>query len=127
MATSKTTAPTMGRARNLPNASHRDRAPQASPDKPETWPVIWRVTAPACSSYGADWVFLETDDEDNARKEYANLRRTGYPVRLERMQCGPLPNGAMQALAKLRASNQQNPGETAPEVMGFWTRPEARS
>ena len=97
-----------------------------NPRDPSTWPVVWRVVAPACSTDGDDWVFAEFDDEKEARKSYGQLRRTHYPVRLERVQCGPLPAGATDALARLLRSNA-GAGEALGEISGFWTRPEARS
>jgi hypothetical protein len=86
----------------------------------DKWPVLWRVTAPACGSYDHDMVFLETEDEREARKRHALLRRGGWPVRLERLQCGPLPAKAGVPLKELRAANAQNPGTAMRKVPAYW-------
>lgn len=87
---------------------------------PDTWPIVWRVVAPAAGGYNHDLTFIETDDEREARKRFAGLRRAGYPVRLERVSCGPLPAGAEANLAALRAHSPQNVGDQAREVLGYW-------
>jgi hypothetical protein len=56
----------------------------AHPDRPETWPVIWRVVAPGAGSYDQDMVVCETADEAQARGVYRDRRSGGYTVRLER-------------------------------------------
>jgi len=89
---------------------------------PQTWPVIWRVVAPRAGSYNHDMVFIETEDEREARQQFHALRRTGYPVRVERVECGPLPAGSKANLVALRAANQQNAGEGMPKVAGYWEK-----
>jgi hypothetical protein len=95
-----------------------DNAPR--PNSPDTWPVIWRVVAPGAGSYDHDWVMCETDDEAEARRIYIERRRGGFPVRLERVSCGPLPKGFTSKLAKLRASKPQNPGTRLRPVLAGW-------
>lgn len=92
---------------------------------PEAWPTIWRVVAPRAGSYNHDMVFLETEDEREARRQLHALRRAGYPVRFERVECGPLPAGAKADLVALRAANPQNAGEGFPKVAGYWEHPGA--
>lgn len=58
---------------------------------PESWPIVWRVVFPACGNNGRDMVMLESPDAAEARSRYLGTRRGGYPVRLERVSCGPLP------------------------------------
>lgn len=96
-------------ARAIHNADH------------ESWPVIWRVVAPGAGSYNHDMVFLETDREREARSFLTELRAGGYAVRLERVQCGPLPAGAAGALSDLRSLNPQNPGAERT-VLGCWEK-----
>jgi hypothetical protein len=88
---------------------------------PSTWPLIWRVVAPCCGSHDHDMVFIETKDEQNARAHLRSLRRTGYPVRLERTSCGPLPRGADERLLELRQASPQNPGTSMRQVLGAWS------
>jgi len=76
----------------------------------EDWPIVWRVTAPACGSYDHDFVMVETEDHDDALKKFRELRRGGWPVRLERLHCGPLPDDYGDTLPKLRDRNAQTPG-----------------
>jgi hypothetical protein len=100
------------------------RPTAAHPDRPDTWPVVWRVVAPAAASYNHDWVFLETEDEAEARQAYRNLRAGGeWTVRIERVSCGPLPKAAKVSLGELRAMNPQNPGAKMRPVLGYWERP----
>jgi hypothetical protein len=80
---------TKKRAKAQRNRSPAPAAPK--PDDPSTWPVFWRVVAPGAGSYNHDMVFLETEDEAKARKSFRTLRRGRWPVRLERISCGPLP------------------------------------
>jgi len=87
---------------------------------PEQWPVVWRVVAPRAGSYGHDMTFIETDSEEEAMRELRGLRRSGWPVRLERVQCGPLPAGAKRNLEMLRAAGPQNAGDAFPHVAGYW-------
>jgi hypothetical protein len=86
----------------------------------DQWPVIWRVVAPACGSYDHDMVFLETADEAEARRRWRYLRRTDWPVRLERVQCGPLPAKAKKKLEEVRDRNGQNPGTSMREIPAYW-------
>ena len=74
----------------------KTRKPSRKPraDSPETWPIVWRVAMPAAGSFNHDMTMLETTDEAEARRIFGNLRRVRYPVRLERVSCGPLPKGA---------------------------------
>lgn len=104
--------------------AHRKDATRtiASAEKPDSWPVVWRVVAPSCGNYGHDMVFLETGAEVEARERYRNLRRTGWPVRLERIHCGPLPTGATENLKRLHALNAQSPGSALSEIQGYWTK-----
>ncbi|HEY6483948.1 MAG TPA: hypothetical protein VIY54_10535, partial [Steroidobacteraceae bacterium] len=62
-----------------------------TPKSVKTWPILWRVVAPGAGSYDQDMVFIETADEAEARRSHAYLRRKKFPVRLERVACGPLP------------------------------------
>jgi hypothetical protein len=94
----------------------------AHPERPETWPVIWRVVAPSAGCYDRDMVFLETEDEGEARKGYKAQRSAGWPVRIERVSCGPLPQAAEGSLAKVRSANAQNPGANMRPVLGYWER-----
>jgi hypothetical protein len=98
---------------------HSKRRPD--PRRPETWPVIWRVVAPGASTYGHDWVFLESEDERNARKEFGGLRRCGWPVRLERVSCGDLPAQPHMSLDRLHTSNNTR-GSRRPPTRGAWRR-----
>ena len=83
--------------------------------------MIWRVVAPGAGSYDHDMVFLETENEANARKRLAQLGgESQIPVRLEHVSCGPLPKRSRSELAKLRATNAQNPGTTLREIPGQW-------
>ncbi len=86
----------------------------------DQWPVIWRVVAPACGSYDHDMVFLQTDSEKEARRRFHGLRCRDWPVRLERVQCGPLPAHALVALAETREMNAQGPGTSMREVPAYW-------
>ncbi|HEY3786879.1 MAG TPA: hypothetical protein VGL55_16505 [Steroidobacteraceae bacterium] len=95
-------------------------AAASSKDRPETWPVIWRVVAPGAGSYDHDMVFLETEIEVDARKCHDNCRREGYPVRLERIACGPLPQGSREQLASIRSGSVQNPGTKLRAIVGAW-------
>ena len=90
------------------------------PDAPDTWPIVWRVVAPAAGGYDHDMVFLETDDETEARRRLDSVRESGFPARLERVACGPLPGDARKALSALRAESPQNPGADMREVLGHW-------
>lgn len=103
------------------NAWSRPKSPH--PDRPDSWPVIWRIVMPAAGSYNLDWVVMQTDDEAAARKSYRVQRAGGWPVRLERVSCGPLPKAATDSLAKLRSANAQHPGAKMPAVLGYWERP----
>jgi len=86
----------------------------------EKWPVIWRVVAPACGSYDHDMVFLQTEDEQEARSRWLGLRRRDWPVRLERVQCGPLPAKAKAKLKEVRETNAQNEGAQMREIPAYW-------
>jgi hypothetical protein len=100
------------------------RPTSAHPDRPDTWPIVWRVVAPAAGSYNHDMVFCESEDEAEARRTYRSLRAGGgWTVRLERVSCGPLPEGAKVSLADARASNPQNPGVKMRPVLGHWEQP----
>lgn len=105
-------------SRPAPSPLSTSAAPKA--DDPATWPVIWRVTAPAAGSYNHDIVFLECEDEVDAREHLQAVRASGFPARLERVSCGPLPCDARTALMALRAENPQNPGARMREVLGAW-------
>lgn len=87
----------------------------------DSWPVIWRVTAPAAGSYDNDMVFLETESEPEAVKRFGSLRRSGCPVRLEQVRCGPLPKGYQKPLADTRDANAQNPGTEMGPIPAAWT------
>ncbi len=89
--------------------------------KIENWPVIWRVVAPGAGSYDHDMVFLETESEADAVKQYTRLRRGGYPVRIEQVRCGPLPARYVEKLPELRGMNAQNPGTKMREIPGAWS------
>ena len=67
----------------------------------ESWPVIWRVVSPGAGSYDHDMVFLETESEAYAVKQYASLRRSDYPVRIEQVRCGPLPADYVKQLTEM--------------------------
>jgi hypothetical protein len=84
------------------------------------WPVIWRVVAPACGSYGHDMVFIETESETEARSHFHGLRCGQWPVRLERVQCGPMPAKSQEKLERMRESNAQNAGATMREIPAYW-------
>ena len=92
------------------------------PDRPDTWPVIWRVVAPRAGSYNSDFVVWEDQDEGVARRIYGQRRREGWAVRLERVCCGPLPKEAEAFLKELRTQTPQNPGAEMPAVLGYWER-----
>jgi hypothetical protein len=47
-------------------------------------------------------------------------RCADWPVRLERVQCGPLPAKAKTALNQVRAANEQNPGTQIREIAAYW-------
>ena len=100
----------------------KTRKPSRKPraDSPETWPIVWRVAMPAAGSFNYDMTMLETTDEAEARRIWGNLRRVRYPVRLERVSCGPLPKGARKELASFWRGNQQNPGAKMRKVLGYW-------
>jgi hypothetical protein len=51
--------------------------------------VLWRVTAPAAGNDEGDITLVETPSEAAARKSYERLRTSRWPVRLERVRCGP--------------------------------------
>jgi hypothetical protein len=92
----------------------------ALPDDPSTWPIVWRVVAPTAGSFNHDMVFVETEDEQEARSALGNLRRQSWPVRLERVSCGPLPPQAVASIVLLRATNAQNPGGEPRAVLAAW-------
>jgi hypothetical protein len=98
------------------------RAP-ARPDDPSTWPIVWRVVAPTAGSFNHDMVFIETEDEEEARKSFRGLRRQSWPVRLERVSCGPLPPQATANIVLLRATNAQNPGGEPRNLLAAWEAP----
>jgi hypothetical protein len=106
----------------MPMPKRKSSASSANVDQ---WPVIWRVVAPNCGSYGHDMLFIETADEGSAREKYRSLRCAQWPVRLERVQCGPLPANAKSDLAKLYGANAQNPGDVMRAIPGRWTRGKA--
>lgn len=87
----------------------------------DTWPVVWRVVAPGAGSYDRDMVFAEVEHEDMARRELAAARRAGWPVRLERIACGPLPPNAERRLIELRSTNAQNAGAEMRKIGGMWS------
>ena len=62
----------------------------------------------------------ETESEKEARQRFHGLRCAERPVRLERVQCGPLPAKAKTALKQTREANAQNPGTQMREVPGYW-------
>ena len=100
-------------------AIRAEAAPRA--DSPDSWPIIWRVVAPGAGSYDHDMVYADTEDEEYARHEYRQLRRAGHPVRLERVQCGPLPERAQRALTEAHNHNPQNPGRNdLRSIPGYW-------
>ena len=70
--------------------SSRSLPARRKASRPESWPVLWRVSMPAVRDGDHDWIFEETDSEDIARRRCATLRRLGWPVRLERIQQQPL-------------------------------------
>lgn len=90
------------------------------PEDPNTWPVLWRVVAPTAGSFNQDMVFMETEDEKEAEKSLRGLRRQGWPVRLERVACGPLPPQALSSIVLLRATNAQNPGGEPRPLLAAW-------
>jgi hypothetical protein len=89
--------------------------------KVEDWPVVWRVVAPAAGSYDTDMVMLETEDEEDAFRQFRRLRCTGWPVRLEQVRCGPLPDRYESRLAALRKGNSQNRDTEMRTIPGAWT------
>jgi hypothetical protein len=101
-------------------AQSRNRSPAAAPkpDDPSTWPILWRVVAPCAGSFNHDMVFIETRDEEEARNSLCALRRS-WPVRIERVSCGPLPAQAASNIVLLRATNAQNPGDGRP-LLAAW-------
>ena len=109
--------------RNVTAIRSRSRA-LARPDSPDTWPVIWRVVAPGAGGYNHDTVYLETPSERDAQHAHRQLLQSRYPVRLERVHCGPLPTGAERSLATMRKQNPQNSGDEPRPILGKW---EARS
>ena len=86
------------------------------------WPVIWRVVAPAAGSYDHDMVFLETESREEAIKFFRTSRRSGYPVRVEKVCCGPLPQDYECALTKWRNLNAQNPGSAMRRIPAAWSK-----
>jgi hypothetical protein len=110
------------------SAAKRGATAAAAPNplRPETWPVVWRVVIPGAGSYDHDWVMVETEDEAEARGDYRARRSGGWPVRLEKVQCGPLPKDHKAAIAETRAASPQNPGSKARPILGAWTKPERR-
>jgi hypothetical protein len=108
-------------AKSHATASRKPGAVTPKTANPDTWPVIWRVVAPSAGSYDHDMVFIETADEQVARTHFRSLRRTGYPVRLERISCGPLPRGADERLLELRKATPQNVGAGMRQVPGAWS------
>jgi hypothetical protein len=90
--------------------------------KIENWPVIWRVVSPAAGSYDHDMVFLETENEADASKEYRSLRCGGWPVRIEQVRCGPLPDGYSDSLNEIRSLNAQNAGTKMRAIPGAWSK-----
>ena len=95
-------------------------------DNHQRWPVIWRVVAPGCGSFDTDMVFIRTKDETEARRRFNGLLRAKWPVRLERVACGPLPGDAKKAITKVRSANPQNPGTNLRADPGFWTARDGR-
>ena len=91
------------------------------------WPIVWRLVCPAAGSYDHDMVFFETESKDDAVKRFRSMRRNGYPCRLERVDCGPLPQNYEDDLAELRSLNYQNPGTSLREIPGAWTKEGAAS
>ena len=103
--------------------SARNRNPKSL----SSWPIVWRVVAPAAGSRNRDMMMLQTDDEREARKRYGYLRRGGWPVRIECVQCGPLPEDARPKLAELRVANGQAQGQKRlPAIAGYWTHGERK-
>lgn len=108
----------MKKSKTKPQPARRVRPDS---DRPETWPVVWRVVAPRAGSYNYDGTFFETQVEAEARKWLKRCRADGYPVRLERIACGPLPVGSRASLQRMRNRGTQNPGATKlPAFAGFW-------
>lgn len=85
------------------------------------WPVVWRVTAPSAGSYDQDMVFLTTTDRDAAVQQFESLREGNWPVRIEKMSCGPLPDDCLDTLRQIRAANAQNPGTEMRPIDGAWS------
>lgn len=76
-----------------------------------SWPVFWRVTMPAVRDSDNDWLWFETADESQARRRCTALRRSGWPVRLERVQQQPLlPHGA-ERVEHMRAQHELSSGQ----------------
>lgn len=96
------------------------------PRHPESWPVIWRVVVPTGGSYNHDLVMTETESEAEARDSYRSLRHAKWPVRLEKVLCGPLPKDGAKAIAEARKASPQNPGSAPRPVLGAWSKPARR-
>jgi hypothetical protein len=86
----------------------------------DKWPIVWRVVMPQCGAYDHDCVFLETEDEHEARARLRSMRKGKYPVRLERVHCGPLPTDSKPRLAKWRDANLQIPDTSLRDIAGYW-------
>jgi hypothetical protein len=86
----------------------------------EQWPVLWRVVAPRCGDHDSDITFIETEDEAAARRYFHASRCADYPVRLERVQCGPLPANARVMLKRWRDAAVQSAGTHLREVPAHW-------
>jgi len=84
------------------------------------WKVIWRVVAPCAGSYDHDMVFGDGLTEAAARRMFDGLRKGGHAVRLERVECGPLPNKAAGTIEKVRSLSPQNPGTKMRAIPGAW-------
>ncbi len=72
------------------------------------WRVLWRVIVPGAGGYGSDMVFIETDDEAEARECWRNWRHRRWAVCLERIERQPLPAGSEKAIAQLVAAAPKN-------------------
>jgi hypothetical protein len=94
---------------------------QFSVTNPDTWPIFWRVVAPAAGADGRDVVFTEADDRAEAQRLYDRLHSSGYPVRLERVSCGPLPTNAALILGSERFAMQRHATTSLREVLGVWS------
>jgi len=106
----------------MPKATVSQIRKSAEPQHYDSWPVYFRVVAPACGSYDHDMVFIETEDEAEARSTLKGLLSGGHPVRLERVQAGPLPAAYRPTLQRQRELSPQNAGTTMRPVIAGWVQ-----